>query len=89
MIRRLRVALWAVPAVGLALAAGIAEAADSAPAQWNLVQRYCTECHNVQDWAGGVAFDSMSPDQVPTETSFSVTVTRISPGKFGSSNRSV
>jgi hypothetical protein len=53
--------------VGLALAAGIAEAADSAPAQWNLVQRYCTECHNVQDWAGGVAFDSMSPDQVPTD----------------------
>jgi hypothetical protein len=53
--------------MGLALAAGSSEAADSAPAQWNLVQHYCTECHNVQDWAGGVAFDSMSPDQVPTD----------------------
>jgi hypothetical protein len=53
--------------MGLALAAGTSEAADSTPAQWNLVQHYCTECHNVQDWAGGVAFDSMSPDQVPTD----------------------
>jgi hypothetical protein len=32
-----------------------------------LIQRYCTDCHNVIDWAGGVAFDSMSPDQVPTD----------------------
>lgn len=32
-----------------------------------LIERYCYECHNVTDWAGGVAFDSMSLDEVPNE----------------------
>ena len=48
-------------------APGTSQAADSAPEQWNLIQRYCTDCHNVTDWAGGVAFDSMSPDEIPTD----------------------
>jgi hypothetical protein len=68
MLRRLRSVLCAVPVSILALAAvSTSEAADNAPAQWNLVEHYCFECHNVTDWAGGVAFDSMSPDEVPKD----------------------
>ena len=67
MSSRFRVGLWLVP---LALALGAAapsSAADKTPAQWDLVQHYCTECHNVTDWAGGVAFDSMSPDEIHSD----------------------
>jgi hypothetical protein len=31
-----------------------------AHAQWELISRYCFECHYTTDWAGGVAFDTMS-----------------------------
>ncbi len=27
-------------------------------------EQYCSECHNATDWAGGVAFDTMSPDNI-------------------------
>src|SRR5579884_1708817 len=72
---RLRVGLCLVPTAALALgvptassnAADTTKAADGAPPQWNVVQHYCTDCHNVTDWAGGVAFDAMTPDQVPTD----------------------
>ena len=33
-------------------------------APWRIVQRYCTDCHNAEDWAGGVAFDTMTQDAV-------------------------
>ena len=76
MSSRLRVGLCLVSAAALAL--GVASASskaadsapaktDSAPAQWNVIQHYCTDCHNVTDWAGGVAFDAMSPDEVPSD----------------------
>jgi hypothetical protein len=74
MFSRFRVGLFIVPAAALVSAAAVtSQAADSAPtapsapAQWDLVQHYCTECHNVTDWAGGVAFDSMSPDEIPAD----------------------
>jgi hypothetical protein len=52
----------------LALAVpGASRAADSPQAQWSLIEHFCYECHNVQDWAGGVAFDSMSPEQIPSD----------------------
>lgn len=53
-------------------------AAESAPAThgdanihgdtkvgWDLFSTYCYECHNTDDWAGGVAFDTMSEADVP------------------------
>src|SRR2546430_16627009 len=68
MLSRFRVALCLVPVAALAIGVGAtSEAADSTPAQWGLVQHYCVECHNVIDWAGGVAFDSMSPGEVPKD----------------------
>ncbi|HTC52917.1 MAG TPA: DUF1592 domain-containing protein [Steroidobacteraceae bacterium] len=27
---------------------------------WHMLQSYCTKCHNSEDWAGGVAFDTMN-----------------------------
>ncbi len=33
--------------------------------RWELVEDYCVKCHNTSDWAGGVAFDTMSADAVP------------------------
>jgi len=36
-------------------------------AQWQLVEDYCFKCHNTTDWAGGVAFDTMSVDAIPEE----------------------
>jgi hypothetical protein len=35
--------------------------------EWSVVERFCVECHNTDDWAGQVAFDLMSPDQVGQE----------------------
>jgi len=34
------------------------------PRQWDMLQQYCTHCHNAEDWAGGVAFDTMTPADV-------------------------
>ena len=36
-------------------------------AQWNLVENYCFKCHNTEDWAGDVAFDTMSAAAVPED----------------------
>jgi hypothetical protein len=32
--------------------------------KWGFFEQYCEKCHNSTDWAGGVAFDAMSPDSV-------------------------
>ncbi len=36
-------------------------------AEWEVVERYCFECHNSEDWAGKVAFDLMTGDTVASE----------------------
>jgi Protein of unknown function (DUF1592)/Protein of unknown function (DUF1588)/Protein of unknown function (DUF1585)/Protein of unknown function (DUF1595)/Protein of unknown function (DUF1587) len=35
--------------------------------KWTFFEHYCEKCHNSTDWAGGVAFDTMSPDSVPDD----------------------
>ncbi|MEO6186829.1 MAG: DUF1592 domain-containing protein [Steroidobacteraceae bacterium] len=32
---------------------------------WNMFGSYCTECHNTEDWAGGVAFDTITESDIP------------------------
>jgi len=32
---------------------------------WDMLNQYCTDCHNFEDWAGGVAFDVLTPENVP------------------------
>jgi hypothetical protein len=64
---RLAAALVALGAIGTLSA--MAAAPESAPPdvshpQWQLVENYCFECHNALDWAGGVAFDTMSAEGV-------------------------
>jgi len=50
-----------------------APAHSSNPAQaavernWGVLEKYCSECHNATDWAGGVAFDTLQPDAVGTD----------------------
>jgi mono/diheme cytochrome c family protein len=39
----------------------------SADAQWEMLNRYCVDCHNFEDWAGEVAFDLMTPDALHAE----------------------
>ena len=41
-------------------------AADAHP-EWNTVQNFCTECHNDEDWAGSIAMNLLSPDNVPKD----------------------
>ena len=48
-------------------AKGAAAPTDKAHPHWSVINRYCVECHNVTDWAGDVAFDSMTPDQIPSD----------------------
>ena len=50
--------------VWAACAAIPAVAADAAPPQWNLIEPMCGKCHNSIDWAGGVAFDTLSPSDI-------------------------
>jgi hypothetical protein len=31
-------------------------------ANWKMLESYCYECHNTTDWAGKIAFDTMTPE---------------------------
>jgi mono/diheme cytochrome c family protein len=57
----------ALPAAAAQPAAAPAVHGGVAGKSWALVEEYCSECHNAVDWAGSVAFDTMSPDEVTTE----------------------
>ena len=46
---------------------GASRAADAPHGEWAVIQHYCTQCHNTDDWAGGVAFDTMSAQQIPSD----------------------
>jgi mono/diheme cytochrome c family protein len=41
-----------------------AEVLAAAEGHWGLLSDHCVTCHNFEDWAGGVAFDTMSPENV-------------------------
>ncbi len=49
---------------GAAPSAGSPAAAQTKQ-QWGLVENYCFKCHNTDDWAGTIAFDTMSLDEAP------------------------
>ncbi len=56
----------AILAASGALVAVPAFAADFHP-EWQTIETYCTECHNDEDWAGSVAMNLMSADDVPVD----------------------
>ena len=50
-------------------AASPASASTDAQSQhyWGFLKEYCSKCHNTDDWAGGIAFETMSPAQIPAD----------------------
>jgi Protein of unknown function (DUF1592)/Protein of unknown function (DUF1588)/Protein of unknown function (DUF1585)/Protein of unknown function (DUF1595)/Protein of unknown function (DUF1587) len=64
-----RLAGAGMPLVWLALASGAAHAettagADTSAALKTMTKAYCVKCHNTEDWAGGVAMDTLDLDHV-------------------------
>jgi hypothetical protein len=59
-----RIAAVAAAGVGVGLG-GTAGAAD-AP-EFKLLQDYCSKCHNATDWAGGLAYDTLTPDAIDSD----------------------
>jgi hypothetical protein len=49
----------AVPTAGAS--AAVAPTPDP---HWGMLQKYCSKCHNADDWAGGIAFDTMTPQDI-------------------------
>ncbi|MEP7242798.1 MAG: DUF1587 domain-containing protein, partial [Gammaproteobacteria bacterium] len=41
-----------------------ADAVHGNPTEWQFFDHYCSKCHNSTDWAGGVAFDTMTPEGI-------------------------
>lgn len=65
---------------GLSMAASsVAEEANSG--HWPTIENYCFECHNAEDWAGGVAFDVFTAkDVVPEAETFEEAIRRLKGG---------
>ena len=67
----LRAALPAVALLGavsaLAASAPAPNTGDETSRHWKLLSDSCEKCHNTTDWAGGVAFDALSPDDIATD----------------------
>jgi hypothetical protein len=42
-------------------------AAERAAEHWGLLESYCVDCHNSADFTAGIAFDALSPGDVPNE----------------------
>ncbi|HTX25208.1 MAG TPA: DUF1592 domain-containing protein [Steroidobacteraceae bacterium] len=49
-----------------ALPPGAASEAQAKP-YWQMFGNYCEKCHNTDDWAGGVAFATMQPQDIPSD----------------------
>jgi hypothetical protein len=60
---------WSILATALLLpAVGLAQdAAGDVPPQWGLLEERCAKCHNGIDWAGGLAFDTLSPRDIAAD----------------------
>ncbi|MDT8398235.1 MAG: DUF1592 domain-containing protein [Pseudomonadales bacterium] len=41
-----------------------AAALRTVEAQWGLLEQYCIKCHNSEDWAGSIAFDTLPPEHI-------------------------
>jgi len=55
------------PASANATSPGSGAAGSEGQHYWGFLQQYCEKCHNTDDWAGGIAFATMSPDQIPDD----------------------
>jgi hypothetical protein len=64
MASPLRAAAPAAPDATTVKAAA-AHAAGGKVQGWKLIEKYCLECHNAEDWAGSIAFDVLGEDDIP------------------------
>jgi len=60
----MRMQLAGALAVVAVAAAAVVWRLHSAPSHWQVVDRYCTGCHNETDVAGGLAFDDLDRSNV-------------------------
>jgi len=57
-----------LPAAMLSLAALQASGQALAPEQGAVLEQYCVSCHNYEDWAGAVAFDTANHDNLQADS---------------------
>ncbi|MGV3592365.1 MAG: DUF1592 domain-containing protein [Gammaproteobacteria bacterium] len=62
----------------LTAAAAEADAAalQAVEQQWTLLEVYCVSCHNSEDWAGSIAFDTLAPGTIADNTEIFEAATR-------------
>ena len=66
MRRNLWIAGIAVVGLGAVVAVLVTRATQQREQQrFALLQKYCTDCHNANDLAGGISFEHMTPESVP------------------------
>ena len=58
------VATKGAPSASAAQSASAELATPATDPHWGMVTGYCQKCHNAEDWAGGIAFDTMTPADV-------------------------
>src|SRR5690554_6180676 len=75
-------ALAALPATLLANETLDDTALHKMEQQWGMLEDYCMDCHNVEDWAGSLALDTFSPDTVAANTDIFETVVRKMRGRL-------
>jgi hypothetical protein len=57
----------AIGGVTVVRAASPPPAAATSDQHWAFLHQYCSKCHNAEDWAGGVAFDTMTAQEIPND----------------------
>ncbi len=57
-----------LPAREVAARAPTPVADTPSPKHWDVLRKYCTECHNTTDWAGGVALDALSAADIANDS---------------------
>jgi Protein of unknown function (DUF1592)/Protein of unknown function (DUF1588)/Protein of unknown function (DUF1585)/Protein of unknown function (DUF1595)/Protein of unknown function (DUF1587) len=54
----------AAPQAAASTQAPGSEGSSNTDPHWSMVTGYCQKCHNAEDWAGGIAFDTMTPADI-------------------------
>ena len=48
---------------------------------WDMFDEFCVKCHNFTDWAGKIAFDTITPEQIPdNQTIFETAIRKLRGG---------
>jgi hypothetical protein len=51
---------------------------DQLVSSWNTLERYCMDCHNFQDYSGGIDFTLFDPEDVVAEAEiFELAITKL------------